>query len=67
MEQFSVTDVELSILEKLYDSWAVSHKSDNKHDSLKAREISYIICSMLPRLINEIRSHKKQNVNKNNQ
>jgi hypothetical protein len=67
MERFLISDVELSILEKLHDSWMTSCESDKKQDSLKAKEISYIICSMLPRLIKEIRLHKKQNANKDNQ
>jgi len=59
MKQLQVTDAEISILERLYTVWIKTQASDKKSDSLKAAEISYIICSALPRVLSDIRSLKK--------
>jgi len=61
MEQNTISDAELSILEKIYKLWAKLYKSKSKEDSLKALELSQTICSALPRLLNEIKQYRVNN------
>ena len=55
MEHLLITDAEITILQKLYERWQKDSASNRKHDNLKAMEISYTICSVLPRLLEQIK------------
>ena len=67
MEPLLITDAEISILQKLYEKWRKTSASNCKYDNLKAMEVSYTICSVLPRLLEQIKILREHHAKVNNQ
>ena len=66
MEPLLITDAEISILSKLYEKWKKTSESDKQHEYLKAVEMSFTICSVLPRLLDQIKILREHHAKNNN-